>query len=112
LLKRKNENLRGIGYRERYTRLKDVAAIVRSSWVKVAETAWTAANKLAFFERIAAAKGEGVVFKKVDALSIADRPATGGSHVKHKFYAIWSFIVLSRNGQRSVVIGVKTRTTR
>ena len=75
---------------------------INARLIRLAETAWTADEKQAMYNRIAAARGEGVVFKKVDGKSVAGRPASGGSQVKCKFYATCTCVVTAQNDQRSV----------
>ena len=49
-------------------------------------------------------KQEGVVFKRLDAPYTPGRPNTGGSQLKHKFYATLSCVVAKINPQRSVEV--------
>ena len=93
-------DLRSRPYRERYTAL--AATVPNTASVRVAEAAWDEAGKGALYDRIAAQGGEGVVFKRADGLSVAGRPASGGSQVKCKFYATCTCLVSARNDQRSV----------
>ena len=102
LLKLDQNDLRRSSYRVRYEVLVDLLSASFGPSVRVAETAWNTAEKRAFYERIAAAGGEGVVFKKVNAPSVAGRPASGGSQVKCKFYATCTCLVAAQNDQRSV----------
>ena len=100
LLKQGETDLRSRPYRERYEAL--AAAVTGAAGLRVAETAWTTPEKQALYARIAQAGGEGVVFKKATGLSIAGRPASGGSQVKCKFYATCTCLVSAQNDQRSV----------
>ena len=54
------------------------------------------------FDDLKAQNKEGVVFKRLDALYIAGRPASGGSQLKFKFCETASFIVTRINDKRSV----------
>lgn len=49
---------------------------------------------------------EGVVFKRTDAPYTPGRPASGGTQLKHKFYATASCIVAKLNDKRSVALEV------
>lgn len=100
LLRLDGTNLREQPYCARYDAL--VSTVAACAEVGVAETAWDKDSKRELYDRIAAAGGEGVVFKRVDGRSVAGRPASGGSQVKCKFYATCSCVVTRRNDQRSV----------
>ncbi len=100
LLRLGEADLRDRPYQERYDLL--AKTITPCAEVRLTETAWTGAAKRAMYDRIAAAGGEGVVFKRADGKSIAGRPASGGSQVKCKFYATCTCLVTAQNDQRSV----------
>ena len=100
LLKSGETDCRARPYRERYEALR--VAVPASPALTVAETAWDTDGKRALYDRIAAAGGEGVVFKKADGQYVAGRPASGGSQVKCKFYATCTCLVAAQNDQRSV----------
>ncbi|BDI33883.1 hypothetical protein CCAX7_59340 [Capsulimonas corticalis] len=100
LLSLGGDDLRSRPYRERFEALS--AAVENADRVVVAETAWDATGKQAMYDAIAARAGEGVVFKKADGVSVAGRPASGGSQVKCKFYATCTCEVAAVNDQRSV----------
>lgn len=102
LLKLDATDLRASPYRVREEVLRDLLKPGFGPCVRVAETAWSASAKQALYQKIAAAGGEGVVFKKANAPSIAGRPASGGSQVKCKFYATCTCLVAAQNDQRSV----------
>ena len=102
LLKLEATDLRASPYRVREEVLRDLLRPGFGPCVRVADTAWNAAEKQALYRKIAAAGGEGVVFKKANAPSVAGRPASGGSQVKCKFYATCTCVVAAQNDQRSV----------
>lgn len=102
LLKLDTTDLRASPYRVREEVLRDLLRPGFGPCVRVAETAWGTAEKQALYQKITAAGGEGVVFKKVSAPSIAGRPASGGAQVKCKFYATCTCVVAAQNDQRSV----------
>jgi bifunctional non-homologous end joining protein LigD len=106
LLKTGDSDIRSAGYSVRYAQLTQILSCGNTELLQIAETAWDTPTKRKFFDRIASMDGEGVVFKKVDSPSVAGRPASGGSQVKCKFYATGSFVVVGRNDQRSVSLGL------
>ena len=59
-------------------------------------------HKERLFERLQTEKREGVVFKRLDAPYTPGRPNTGGTQLKHKFYATCSAVVSKINEKRSV----------
>ena len=107
LLKLDSNDLRGSSYRTRFEVLRDLLKLSFGPCACVAETVWDTAGKKAFYDKIAAAGGEGVVFKKVNGHSVAGRPASGGSQVKHKFYATCTCLVAAQNDQRSVKLSLR-----
>jgi len=102
LLKSGATDCRALPYRERHAALAAAALAPPTPALVVAETAWDEGGKRALYDRIAAAGGEGVVFKKSGGAYIAGRPASGGSQVKCKFYATCTCSVAGLNDQRSV----------
>lgn len=64
------------------------------------------AGKLALFESIFEARGEGVVFKKADSKYVSGRPSRGGNALKFKFLASATVLVKALNAKRSVAIEV------
>ncbi len=108
VLKLDAHDLRSSSYRTRYEVLRDLLRPkLIGPCVCVAETAWDTAGKQALYDRIAAAGGEGVVFKKINSHSVAGRPASGGSQVKYKFYATCTCLVTAQNDQRSVKLSLR-----
>jgi len=107
VLKLDQNDLRFSSYRTRSEVMHDLLRLSFGPCVYVAETVWDPAGKQAFYDRIAAAGGEGVVFKKVNGQSVAGRPASGGSQVKYKFYATCTCRVAAQNDQRSVRLSLR-----
>ena len=99
-----DEEIGGCRYTERLLRLMNLLASFQHPAIHIVETHFTAAQKKDAFERLKAAKAEGVVFKHTDAPYIADRPASGGPQLKYKFCATASFIVGKMNAKRSVTL--------
>lgn len=70
--------------------------------VRVVDTAIGTEAKRALWNRVKAAGGEGVVFKKIDAPYEPGRPNSGGTQLKFKFHETLSAIVGIVNASRSV----------
>jgi bifunctional non-homologous end joining protein LigD len=70
--------------------------------IRLAETAINPANKERLFRHLQAEKREGVVLKQLDAPYTPGRPNSGGTQLKHKFYATCSAVVSKINDKRSV----------
>lgn len=83
LLEASGVSLRDEGYLTRYQALTELAAGLPN--IEVAPLYVTSEEKRAAFERIKAARGEGVVFKLKSAPYSVGRPSSGGSQLKHKF---------------------------
>lgn len=93
-----------------WSRFENLLSLVGDSGIEclsVAETAFTTEGKKELFNKIKAARGEGVVFKRKNALYIPGRPASGGDMLKFKFKESATCFVLSINpNSRSVGIAV------
>lgn len=96
-------SIRGLGYLDRY---KILSSLGFKGAIQIVPLAVTTAEKRALFEKVKAAGGEGVVFKRLDAPYKAGRPNSGGDQLKFKFYAMGSFIVSKVNAKRSVALEV------
>jgi bifunctional non-homologous end joining protein LigD len=70
--------------------------------IRIVETAFDANDKTSHFRELRDHKKEGAVLKRLDAPYKAGRPNSGGSQLKHKFYATVSVVVAKVNRQRSV----------
>jgi bifunctional non-homologous end joining protein LigD len=99
-----DEEIGGCRYTERLLRLMNLLASFQHPAMHLVETHFTAADKREAFDHLKSEGREGVVFKHVDAPYIAGRPASGGSHLKHKFHETASFIVGKINAKRSVTL--------
>lgn len=101
LLELNGKDLREKPYQERLALLnKHVAS---SSNIIQNYTAFTKEEKIALLEKVRNAKGEGVVFKKIDAHYSAGRPASGGSQLKFKFLASATLLVESNHATKRSV---------
>ena len=75
--------------------------------IKPVPAAITTEQKRALWNQVLAAKGEGIVFKRMDCPVTAGRPNSGGDWLKFKFIESASCCVMAVNsGRRSVQIGV------
>lgn len=83
LLRYGDEDLRELGYADRYERLQLIG--VDCDEVTVVPTAFTAADKRELFETLQQQNAEGIVFKTTHAPYTPGRPASGGTQLKYKF---------------------------
>jgi bifunctional non-homologous end joining protein LigD len=95
------EDLRGSTYEARFHKLSMMN--IQSESIQVVETAYTAKEKRALYERLKKTGKEGIVFKL-----LAGKHKIGYSPdmVKFKFYATASVIVTKHNAKNSVAIAV------
>ncbi|MDP2692742.1 MAG: hypothetical protein Q8O88_03840 [bacterium] len=71
--------------------------------IEVVKTAYTKAEKQKLYDDLKNNNAEGIVFKLKSSPYTTGRPASLGSHLKHKFYAEATFIVANiTKGKRSV----------
>jgi bifunctional non-homologous end joining protein LigD len=103
LLELDGEDTRKFAYRMRLGLLQGLRNLY-SPQIRLAETAFTSEEKRKLHQRLFAEGREGVVVKDLDAHYVPGRPASGGSHLKFKFYETASFVVGNINNQRSVGI--------
>lgn len=99
-------DLTGAPYRKRYRALQDIGISETRPGLRLVSTAYTPTDKRALLQALKEANAEGLVFKDPDALYSPGRPSRGGAQLKYKFLGQGSFIVLKRNVQRSVQIGL------
>jgi len=94
-------DLRPYPYIERYIHLTRVVA--PSANIKVVTLAETTDDKQQMFATVKSSKGEGLVFKTLTAPYTSDRPASGGTQLKMKFYQQATCICAGQNiGRRSI----------
>jgi len=89
-------------YQERLLTLINLLALSQQRGVRIVQSAFTSGQKRDLFHQLQREKREGIVFKRLDAPYTAGRPNSGGSQLKHKFYASLSAVVAKVNAQRSV----------
>jgi len=87
------EDYRTKSYQRRYMSLEGLLSQPGATHIEFVETATDAANKEWLFKHLQKEKREGAVFKRLDAPYAPGRPASGGSALKHKFYATLSPVV-------------------
>lgn len=99
LLEISGEDLRGLGYGDRYKRLENFGG----SCIKVVPLAIGYAAKKELYDKLVVGKKEGIVFKRLDAGYKPGRPASFGDMLKFKFYASASVRVCKgREGRHSI----------
>ena len=78
-----------------------------SKHISLVLLATTVGSKQRLLQMVRDAKGEGVVFKNLDAPCIEGRPNSGGTQLKAKFWASASCVVQGvKEGKRSVSLGL------
>jgi bifunctional non-homologous end joining protein LigD len=99
-------DLRGSSYSHRLATLQKVLSKCQSTSVRLVETALSTKEKRSQYKLLKKQGVEGVVFKRVDALYQAGRPASGGDQLKFKFTNTCTCRVYAHNekGKRSVYI--------
>ncbi len=104
LLMLNGENLSSTPYHGRLLALMNLLASSQAPHIQIVQTAFGAKDKAIHFREVRQSKKEGVVFKRLDAHQSPGRPASGGSQLKHKFYATVSAVVANVNRQRSIEV--------
>jgi bifunctional non-homologous end joining protein LigD len=92
-------------YRDRLFMLAQIVS-GEFGFIKLADTAYTTAEKSVLLDRMKKEQREGVVFKRLDAAYTPGRPNSGGNQLKCKLYATASFIVWKVNAKRSVSLAL------
>ncbi|MBA4150544.1 MAG: WGR domain-containing protein [Verrucomicrobia bacterium] len=104
LLTLNGENLESQPYRTRLLALMNLIAANLARHIQLVHTAFNPKDKALLLGDLRTEEKEGVVFKRLDAPYTPGRPNSGGSQLKHKFYATCSAVVTGINAQRSVEI--------
>ena len=107
LLEYDGEDYRPKPYHHRLAKLSDLLTKPDITHIEFVETATDPASKERLFRQLQAGKKEGVVFKRLDAPYTPGRPNSGGTQLKHKFYATCSAVVSKVNGKRSVELQLR-----
>ncbi len=105
LLEETSVDLRGQAYSIRLKALYDLLPPNGKAPLRALGTAIGTKHKKALLKSLRQRNAEGIVLKRHDASYAPGRPASGGTALKHKFYATASCIVAGINaGKRSVAI--------
>jgi len=102
-------DLRGFPYSLRASRMETIfEPIPANSALQMVAIHSTPEAKQSLINIVRARHGEGVVFKRASAPFKPGKPNSGGDHLKHKFVATATVLVLKQNaGTRSVLMGVR-----
>jgi bifunctional non-homologous end joining protein LigD len=92
------EDLRTLGYLDRWRRLAAELEPVIASPIQILDYAQGSAAKRALHDRLFAANAEGIVFKQLDAPYTPGRPSSGGNQLKHKFIKSADVVILENAG--------------
>lgn len=106
LLEMDGRNMRSLSYLDAYRELEKLLKKFPSKALSLVELAITAKQKRSLLNSLKTGNKEGIIFKRLAAAYSPGRPASGGDHIKFKFWSDISVIVLGRNEKRSVQIGV------
>lgn len=83
------------------------AVLAGCSHIKTVPVAVSQKEKRSLWNKVKAAHGEGIVFKRINSIVTAGRPNSGGDWLKFKFTDSASCCVMAINvGKRSVQIGL------
>ena len=104
VLELEGDSIRHRPYATRLALLTELLDYSNHPDIQLIETAYETSEKRYFLESFKQKKCEGVVFKRLDAPYTAGRPNSGGTQLKHKFYATVSAVVAKLNAQRSVEV--------
>ncbi|MFV8755559.1 WGR domain-containing protein [Nannocystaceae bacterium ST9] len=98
ILKIAGEDLRALGYVDRWQRLDAEIEPAIDHPIRILDYARGHAAKRALYDRLLAAKAEGIVFKQADAPYEAGRPSSGGRQLKHKFIKSADVVIVENAG--------------
>jgi len=102
LLEQDGQDLRTEPYQQRLVKLMGFFNRSGLRHIRLVETAIGQESKERLMQRLKTERKEGLVMKRLDAPYTPGRPNSGGSHLKHKFYATCSAVVSNLNEKRSV----------
>jgi bifunctional non-homologous end joining protein LigD len=103
LLEYEGESVRNWTYADRFRKLGDMLIAAHPPHFDQVRSVIEREEKREFLRRLKNSGAEGVVFKNLEATFSPGRPASGGSQLKHKFYADGSFVVEAVNTNRRSV---------
>ena len=108
LLSLNGEDLRPMAYQDRYVSLMNLIAAYQSDHVahhiQLAPLYCNAKAKSGLLASLRRENKEGIVFKQLNAPYTPGRPNSGGTQLKHKFYATVTAVVSKINQKRSVEV--------
>ncbi len=90
----------------RLEKLDDLVAELNASFLFKTASAHDFTSKKSLYDQLHDQKKEGIIFKLKSSVYTPGRPASGGTQLKHKFYATASFVVATVNNKRSVALGL------
>lgn len=96
-------DLTGWALDKRLAVLEALLDTLKSPYLGRVAKANTVRQKVALFDQVTAARGEGVVFKKLSAKYTPGRPNVGGNALKFKFLGSATCVVVKQNGEKSSV---------
>ena len=100
------EDWQGKGSEERYARLAEAIASLseeHQACIELTPTAFTTTEKRALLEGCRHHTQEGLVFKRKDAPYVPNRPASGGDHLKLKFWNVAEVVFGEKNANKRSV---------
>lgn len=106
------KDVRALGYSERWAHLEGELEPGLSGPVRVLPVARGKRQKKDLFDRIVAARGEGIVFKQARAPYKPGRPASGGTQLKYKLTKTADVVLLSNAGNAYQMAVYDGRTLR
>lgn len=92
------EDLRALGYLERWQRLDAEIEPTIDHPIRILDYAHGHTAKKDLYDRLLAANAEGIVFKHGDAQYQPGRPPSGGKQLKHKFVKSADVVILENAG--------------
>ena len=104
LLSLNGKDVRTKPYYARATALVNLLVSYTQRQIVLAPTAWNHDEKAKLIATLRDQNREGIVFKRTDAPYVEGRPSSGGTQLKHKFYATLSAIVGTVNAKHSIEI--------
>jgi bifunctional non-homologous end joining protein LigD len=110
LLEADGQDHRGASAHDRWLQLKVLFGNYDKDYsaIRIVDAYFTTSEKQKAFDRLFAAKAEGVVFKRINSQYAPGRPSSGGDQVKFKFVQNCTCFVRAINdGKRSVVLGME-----
>ena len=113
LLEADGADYRDAGALSRWLQLKSLCGNYDKEYsaIRIVDIYVTTSEKREAFDRLFAAKAEGVVFKRKNSLYAPGRPSSGGNQLKFKFVQSCTCCVRAINdGKRSVVLGMENGT--